>query len=91
MEADFRPQHPRVFYLWAAETVRSGASLSHHCAGGRDMETPVRRAEHGGRGWESLQPLSREGRAKSFSEIAGLSLGIRSIQVRWESVNLGSG
>lgn len=55
------------------------------------METPVRRAEHGGRGWESPQPLSGEERAKESSEIAGKRLGIRSIQVRWESVSLGSG
>lgn len=55
------------------------------------METPVRRAEHGGGGWESLQPLSGEGRAEWSSEIAGKSLGGQSIQVRWESVWLGSG
>jgi hypothetical protein len=51
----------------------------------------VGRAKHGGRGWESLQPLSGEGRAERSSEIAGKSLGRRSIQVRRESVSLGSG
>lgn len=55
------------------------------------METPVGRAEHGGREWESLQSLSREGRAEWSSEIAGKSPGRGSIQVRRKSVSLGSG
>lgn len=41
------------------------------------METPVGRAEHGGREWESLQSLSGEGRAEWSSEIAGKSPGQR--------------
>lgn len=91
LEADFRAQHPRGFYLWAVETVKLGASLSLGCAGRRDMETPVGRAEHGGREWESLQSLSGEGRAEWSSEIAGKSPGRGSIQVRRKSVSLGSG
>ena len=91
MEADLRAPHPSAFYLRAVETVKSGASLSRRCAGSRDVETPVGRAEHGSRGWESLQPLSGEGRPEWSSEIAGEGLGRRSTRVRRGSVSLASG